>query len=188
MTLLLRATEVVGLPVVTIAGGEDIAEVKDVVYRVDEARLAGFTLNRRGFLAGPMKEALPWSAVAALGRDAVMVADEAALVPGKSPDARHVTGGRPRDVIGAEVLTDDGARLGEVLDVVLHVDDAADVVGYEIKSPDSDRSMFVPLPDTLAVSGEALLVPAVVRDFLSDDLAGFGGSVESFRSHLRSTT
>ncbi|HUF32303.1 MAG TPA: PRC-barrel domain-containing protein [Acidimicrobiales bacterium] len=186
MTLLLRATEVIGLPVVTIAGGDDIAEVKDVVYRVDQARLVGFTLNRRGFLAGPMNEALPWSAVAALGRDAVMVADETALA--KGPEARDITGGGTRDVIGAEVLTDDGDRLGEVLDVVLHVDDAAEVVGYEIESPDRDRSMFVPLPDTLAVSEEALLVPAAVRDFLSDDLAGFGGSVESFRAHLRSTS
>jgi uncharacterized protein YrrD len=188
MTLLMRATDAVGLPVVTVSSGEDVAEVKDVVYSVDDARLVGFTLNRRGFLAGPMREVLPWGSVAALGRDAVMVADEDALAPGKSPEGREVSGGGHRDVIGAEVLTDDGARLGEVRDVVLHVEDDAAVVGYEIEGSDSDRPLFVPLPDTLSVSGEALLVPAAVRDFLSDDLAGFGASVESFRAHLRSST
>jgi uncharacterized protein YrrD len=188
MTLLLRATETIGLPVVTVTSGEDVAEVKDVVYSVEEARLVGFTLNRRGFLAGPMREVLPWAAVHALGRHALMVRDENALAPGKSPEAKDVTGGGHRDVIGAEVLTDDGAKLGVVRDVVLHIDEGAEVVGYEIDPPDSDRTLFVPLPDTLSVSGEALLVPAVVRDFLSDDLAGFGASVESFRAHLRSTT
>lgn len=36
MTHLVRAGDLVGLPVVSIGSGEDIAEVRDVVYDADE--------------------------------------------------------------------------------------------------------------------------------------------------------
>jgi uncharacterized protein YrrD len=186
MTLLVRASEAIGLPVVTIDGGEDVAEIKDVVYRADRAELLGFTLNRRGFLAGPRREVLPWSSVVGFGRDAVMVADDDALATRKSEAGRAITDGGHRDVIAADVVTDDGSRLGKVVDVIVHVEDvSAEVVGYEIEGDERGRTLFVPLPDTLAVSEDALLVPATVRDFVCDDLAGFGASVEGFRAHLR---
>jgi hypothetical protein len=44
---------------------------------------------------------------------------------------------------------------------------------------------LIPLPDTISVSGEALMVPATAVDFVSDDLSGFGASVDAFRSRLR---
>ena len=74
----MRATEVMKRPVVTLAG-EDIAEIKDVVYAGDRGEISGFTLNGRGIFAGPLKQALPWSGVHGLGRDAVMVVDEDVL-------------------------------------------------------------------------------------------------------------
>ncbi len=192
-TLLLRATELIGHPVVTLDGGEDIAEVKDVVYGTAEAALLGFTLNRRGFWGRRMKQVLAWDRVAALGGHAVMIATAADLDDNDEVLAQEVKGARHRNVIGSEVITDGGERLGEVTDVVILVSDEPEVVGYEIGgsevlTPRAGGHVFIPLPETLAVSGEALMVPATVRDFVSDDLAGFGASVERFRDHLRSTT
>ena len=182
MTLLVRATEVIGRPVVTLAG-EDVAQVKDVVYGGDGGEVAGFTLNGRGLLAGPLKDALPWGGVLALGRDAVMVRDEDAF--DSRPTLLETGGGG--DVLGSRVLTDAGVDLGEVVDVVLEVSGGADVVGYEIDSTSAlgkdGRRLLVPLPDTLAASSEALVVPASVTEFVTDDLAGFGASVAAFRSH-----
>ncbi len=42
----------------------------------------------------------------------------------------------------------------------------------------------MPLPDTLSVSGEALILPESALDFIRDDLAGFGAAVEEFRARL----
>jgi uncharacterized protein YrrD len=191
-SLLLRATELIGHPVVTIDAGEAVAEVKDVVYGTAEAALLGFTLNRRGFLGGPMKQALAWARVAALGRHAVMIATAGDLDEQADALVEDFKAARRRNVINSEVITDSGERLGEVTDVVLLVDAEPEVVGYEIGgseilTPRSGGHVFIPLPETLSVSGEALLVPAAVRDFVSDDLAGFGASVERFRDHLRAS-
>jgi uncharacterized protein YrrD len=189
-SLLLRATELIGHPVVTIDAGEAVAEVKDVVYGTTEAALLGFTLNNRGFLGGPMKQVLAWARVAALGRHAVMIATAGDLDERDDVLVEDFKGARRRNVISSEVITDAGERLGEVTDVVLLVDAEPEVVGYEIGgseilTPRKGGHVFIPLPETLAVSGEALMVPAAVRDFVSDDLAGFGASVERFRDHLR---
>ncbi len=192
-SLMLRATELIGHPVVTIDGGEDVAEVKDVVYGTVEAALLGFTLNRRGFLGGPLKQVLAWERVVALGRHAVMIATAGDLSEGDEVLVQEVRDSRNRDVIGSEVITDAGQRLGEVTDVVVLVTDEPEVVGYEIGgsevlTPRSGGHVFIPLPETLAVSGEALMVPATVADFVCDDLAGFGAAVERFREHLKATS
>ncbi len=45
------------------------------------------------------------------------------------------------------------------------------------------RTLLIPLPDIVDVSGEHLIVPAGATEFVGDDLAGFGASVEAFRAH-----
>lgn len=190
MSLIMRAGEITGRPVVTVETGEDIAEVRDVVFSHDNGFLVGFTLNKRGWLSGPLKQVLPWSEVQGLGPDAVMVANREALQqPGEHADFGRGDGD---DVVGGRVITDSGNELGEVTDLVLDVDvDAEDarVVGYEIggasveQGPGSDRR-YIPLPETFAVSRSALIVPASVTNFIRDDLSGFGSAIDDFRSQL----
>ena len=74
-----RATDLLGQPVVTL-GGDDLAEIRDVVYDSERGSMLGFTLNKRGWFGGRLKERLPVDAVHAIGRDAVMVASDADLV------------------------------------------------------------------------------------------------------------
>ncbi len=190
--LLLRASDLIGRPVVTIDEGEDVAEVKDVVYGTADAAVLGFTLNRRGFLGGPMRQVLAWADVAAVGRHAVMIATAGAVT--ENDDLLHdVRTSRRRNVLGSDVISDAGQRLGKVTDVVVLVEERPEVVGYEIAGgdvlgPRGSGRVFVPVPDTLAVSGEALMVPAAVGDFVTDDLDGLGAAVQRFRQHLRTTS
>jgi len=69
MTLVMRASAMIGLPVVSINSGEDIAEIRDVVYDADAHRLIGFTLNKRGrgLFSGRMSDVLPAEGLAAIG-------------------------------------------------------------------------------------------------------------------------
>ncbi|HWC12943.1 MAG TPA: PRC-barrel domain-containing protein [Acidimicrobiales bacterium] len=186
--LLLRATEISGLPVVSIADGEAVADVKDVVYDPERGGLVGFTMNKRGFLKGPMKAVLPISSVVAIGRDAVMVADTDACEEKGSGPAAEVSAGGVGNVVGNEVLTDAGRRLGKVTDVVVAADSGA-VLGYELEGDEdlqghAGQRLFLPIPDTLAVSGQALMVPATAEPFIRDDLSGFGAAVDEFRAEL----
>ena len=188
MSLLMRAREVTGRPVVTLDAAEDIAEVKDVVFDYAGATLVGFTLNKRGFLGSPMKGVLPWSRVSALGPDALMIAGDSAIGDGDA--AMDGAAGGDRNVIGATVMTDGGESLGTVVDVILEIDTEAHVVGFEIDGPSVERdrraaTLLIPIDDTVAVSGRTLMVPAAARDFVQDDLAGFGSAVAEFRARLK---
>lgn len=188
----MRAREIGGRPVVTLDTAEAVAEVKDVVFDHARGALVGFTLNRRGFLGSPLREVLPLSRVAALGRDAVMIEGRAAM----GDDDPAMTSAREesrKDVIADAVLTDAGKELGRVVDVIVRVDDGdADVVGFEVRGPDVERdrdaaTLLIPVDDTLSVSGEILMVPAAAEGFVRDDLSGFGSAVEEFRARLRET-
>jgi uncharacterized protein YrrD len=188
MSTIAAATTFIGLPVVTLDGGDDVAEVKDVVYDADVARLIGFTLNKRGWFRGPMKQVLPWGQVAAVGRDAVMVRDMSALTERDDAPTDVAEPAANRNVIGNAVFTDDGVELGTVADLVVELDEEATVVGYQLDTkgtPTGHGMVLIPLPEQISVSGDALVVPKEVEAFIRDDLTGFGGAVESFRSQLK---
>jgi uncharacterized protein YrrD len=189
----MRTSEIAKRPVVTMAG-EDVAQIKDVVYSAGGGAVGGFTLNGRGLLAGPLKVALAWNAILALGTDAVMIGDASTLtdVDEMLSDTGAADSGQGGDILGSRVLTDDGVDLGKVIDVIIEVGPTrshhADVVGYEIEPSQAlghdVKKALIPLPDTIAASGENLMVPAAARDFISHDLAGFGASIAAFRQQL----
>ena len=187
----MRASEIGQRPVVTMAG-DDVAQVKDIVYAPDGGAVVGFTLAGRGRFAGPLKQALPWRSVVALGSGAVMIADEGVLEPTGEVLGSGPSRGPGGDIMGSRVLTDGGTDLGHVIDVIIEVDSTGgrecDVVGYEIEASASldqkGTHLLIPLPDTLAASREHLMVPESARNFVGQDLAGFGASVEAFRAQL----
>jgi uncharacterized protein YrrD len=184
--LLLRASELIGRPVVTL-GGELVAEIKDIIFEGTGGRIAGFTLRNPGLFSRSRKDSLPWDGVHGVGRDAVMVSDETVLLAATELAPRKQV--RKSDVLEDRVLTDNGRDLGRVVDVVLHSGTSLEVVGYEVEASEAlgtaGQRVLIPLPDTVAVSGENLIVPAAATEFVSEDLAGFGAAVDAFRARLR---
>lgn len=193
MTRLMRTSEIVKRPVVTM-DGEDVAQIKDIIYSAGGGKVGGFTLAGRGLFAGPLDVALSWSSVEGLGYDAVMIANPDVLAPVQGVLDRTASSRGPgRNVLGSQVLTDSGLDLGVVVDVIVEVSDQGagqcDVVGYEIESSEAlgnkGTNMLMPLPDTMAASGEHLIVPASAKNFVRQDLAGFGAAIEEFRTQLK---
>lgn len=183
---MMLASEIAKRPVVTLAG-EAVAQVKDIVFDGTAGRIAGFTLSGRGLLSGPLRHSLPWEGVHGLGPDAVMIKAET-VFESKADVLERGSGGRGGDVLGSRVLTDGGTDLGRISDVVIEVVDgtSAHVVGYEIASSDAlerqGRKVFIPLSETTAVSGEALVIPAAAAEFIADDLPGFAAAVQAYRA------
>jgi uncharacterized protein YrrD len=189
VSVLMRAREITGRPVVALSSADAVAEVKDVVISHPSASVVGFTLNKRGFLGSPMKEVLLWDRLGALGRDALMIEDPGRLTAQDAAIDEARAEGRDRDVIGATVMTDAGKALGTVVDVILEVGGDARIVGYEVHGPDVQRdkdaaTLLIPVGETIAVSGETLIVPAEVEGFVRDDLSGFGSAVADYRARL----
>ena len=80
MRLLMTASQIRGLPVVTVRGGEDVAEVRDVIYSPGTGRLVGVTLNKRGFLAGRQPRSAAGRVDPRHRSARVMVLDESSIV------------------------------------------------------------------------------------------------------------
>lgn len=179
---LVRASDVAGLPVVTIDGGEDAAEIKDVVYDASQHHLIGFTLNKRGWFRGSMRSTLSVDDVTGIGSDAVMVPGEDCLTEGGSGADGLSSPKADVDVMGNEVVSSSGSVLGKVVDVIIETGAAPQAVGYEVET--ADGSVFVPSSAQMGLSGENLIVPPEAEDFTRNDLAGFGASVESFRDMI----
>jgi sporulation protein YlmC with PRC-barrel domain len=70
MTLLVRARDLIGRPVVTL-DGDDVGQIRDIVYAESTGSVVGFTLAGRTMLSGPMRETLPWKHIHSVGRHAV---------------------------------------------------------------------------------------------------------------------
>ncbi|MEU3829357.1 PRC-barrel domain containing protein [Streptomyces sp. SID486] len=183
MITLMLASDLTGREVVTL-GGDAVARIKDTVFDAGAGRITGFTLSGRGLLAGPLKRSLPFSAVHALGPAAVMIPGRAVLEERGAVLGSDAAGRGP--VIGAPVVTDQGTEIGTVRDVVVEAGTSGDVVGFEIAAEDHFHSgrgkVFIPRGQTLAVSGEAVVVPAQARHFVAEELPSFGAQVEAFRA------
>ncbi|MEU0034801.1 PRC-barrel domain-containing protein [Streptomyces sp. NPDC006333] len=186
MSELTAARSLGGRPVVTL-GGDVVAQIKDTVFDGPAGRVTGFTLSGRGLLAGPLKLSLPWSAVHSVGHDAVMIRGREVLAEPATVVARgEAAHGR---VVGAKVLTDAGTEVGTVLDLVVEAGTSGRVVGFRIAARETPKSgsrrrrkVFVPRGETLAVSGQALVIPADATRFVADDLAGFAAQVDAFHA------
>ncbi len=179
---LIRARDVMGLPVVSIASGEDVAEVRDVVYDGEAHRLVGFTLNKRGMFAGRLKAVLATESVTAIGPDAVMIDAESSIDDSGDRPAGLDDLGAARPVIGDRVLSADGNDLGEVVAVILSTGEEPCAVGYEVQPSNRADTSFVPISAQMALSGENLVLPAEATAFVRNDLAGFGAAIASYRS------
>jgi uncharacterized protein YrrD len=166
-----RAAEIIGLPVVTLDKATAIGEVRDVLFDPGRARVIGFTLRGRGLLSSPLLGILPAEWVQAMGRDAIMVKSETSVIRDREGMASAL--GEQQEVIGKEVVTETGASLGEVSDVVLEVErNTATVVGYEIDHSGGQR-LIVPVDGGVPISGDALVVPADADQRAATGLAGF---------------
>ncbi|MGB3734990.1 MAG: PRC-barrel domain-containing protein [Ilumatobacter sp.] len=179
---LIRASEVGGLPVVTIDGGEDAAQIKDVVYDASQHHLIGFTLNKRGWFRGAMKSTLAASDVIGIGQHAVMVPGEDCLTEKGGASGAPAASGSGVDVMGNEVVSSSGAVLGKVIDVIIETGASPNAVGYEVET--DDGSVFIPSSAQMGLSAENLIVPAEAEEFTRNDLVGFGNSVGSFREMI----
>ena len=180
MTRLVRATELMGLPIVTLDTAAAIGEVRDVLFDPARSRVVALTVRGRGLLSPPLLGLLPTGSVSSIGRDAVMVATAESLV--RQRDGMSSAVDEQIEVLGKEVVTDGGGMLGNVIDVVLEVDRGeAAVVGAEIERAGESR-VIVPLPSGVPVSSEALIVPVAAEPLAANGLGGFREVLARWRS------
>jgi len=176
--LLIPGRDLDGYPVVDVNTGEDVAEIRDVVFDPASGLLTGFTLNKRGSWSGRLRAVLPIEGVSAVGSGAVMISDPDALVAGEE-EAQDINAASDADaeVVDDLVVTESGQTLGTVRDVVIMGGASPRVVGFEIVTG-ADRTQYVPKSPHGGVSASALIVPDDYEARVGDDLAGLADQLD----------
>jgi uncharacterized protein YrrD len=176
VTALLRGRDVSGMPVVDISTGEDIAEVRDVIFEPERGVIAGFTLGRRGFFGRRMRQLLAVESIYSVGSHAVTVDSAQAITePGDAPTSVTQVD-RKADVTANSVLTESGRELGTVRDVVIAGGRRPRVVGFQIGGGAAGDG-FVPIDTSGAVSASTLVVPDSFENRIRTDLLGLAGEI-----------
>ncbi len=175
---LIRGRDLVGGPVVDLNTGEDLAEIRDVVFDPASGLLTGFTLNKRGSWSGRLRAVLPIDRLSAVGTGAVMISDADALVAGDDgPQDIKAAAEADAEVVDDLVVTESGQTLGIVRDVIITGGASPRVVAFEMDAGE-DRIQFIPKSPHGGVSASALIVPDDYETRVGDDLAGLADQLD----------
>jgi uncharacterized protein YrrD len=178
---LMRGRDLVGRVVVDVDTGEDLAEVRDVVFDPAQGRLVGFTLSGNDVFGAR----LSIDRVTCLGTDAIMIAG-AEPSDDTDPGVGRVAAASAADenVVGDLVVTESGRELGRVRDVIVRGGSDPRVVAVEISGGDVGAAL-VPLSRHLGVSASALVVPDEFEDKVRSDLTGLAVQLDELEGGAR---
>lgn len=115
--MLIRASSVVGLKVVSLDKGETIDEVKDVIYDANAQKVIAFLINEGGWSASA--QLIPFAQVINIGDDALTIKNKAAVK--NASEIKGLTAGISASNVNLQkmnVLTKSGSNLGKVSDVI----------------------------------------------------------------------
>lgn len=178
---LVRAAELTGMPVVTLDEGRIVGEVRDFLFDPRRWRFLGFTLRGRGLISAPLLGVLPAVGIWGLGRDALTIGSEDALLR-DAVDIKSALG-EHEDAVGHEVVTDTGTPLGRIVDIIIETDSRSiTIVGYAFARKDGHQLLVPLLPEAGPDWGEALVVPTKVTGLAAEGLNGFRAALERSRA------
>jgi sporulation protein YlmC with PRC-barrel domain len=124
---MIRATELAGRAVIDIDAAEKLGTIDKIILDPEGRRVAGFVVARGSRFPGNKEETIiPAAAIRAIGPDAVTVRQTAVV---GSDTGRLETLPRGSDLIGRNVVSEDGRFLGKVNDVLIDRESGR-IIGY----------------------------------------------------------
>jgi len=144
-----RTVEIIGLPIVSIADGMEIGNVKNLIVNADDRTINFIVVDVGMHLLGA--KVIQSDKILGIGEYALTVQDESAVsIISKVPAAielleKNIT------VKGSKMLTEKGKMAGEVMEICVDEDDGCRIKGIEYK-PFDDQSAVVFLPDECVIT------------------------------------
>jgi uncharacterized protein YrrD len=166
-----RARDVIGLPILCVQSGKQVGTAKDLLLS-GEWHIEALLLETKHWFSAP--HCILWENVIALGEDAITIENEESIC--RLDDNRNYTSllNGDRKVKGLPVMTVNGQQLGIVDDVYLDHELGKNVIGYELTegfiSDLKDGRKWLPLPETVTVGEDAIIVPVHCNESLEEIL------------------
>jgi uncharacterized protein YrrD len=172
---MIKASEIVGRPVIVREGGREAGRIKDVVVDQLGKRVLGFVISE-GFLHST--KVAPWEGLLAIGPDSVILGAAGSVVSaGDVPDIKAVLDGGT-SIRGLRLQTTGGKDLGKVEDFQFN-EQTGEVEGYELSGGLLSDTMggrtFLPTPLSIELGKDVALVAPEVEGTIRQQSGGIRG-------------
>lgn len=155
-----KVKDVIGLPVIELKHGKQIAEAKD--FFVDnEWIVQGMLLEEKHWFSSP--QYIAWDDIVSVGEDAITISDEHAVQSLGDCKEMHFLMCGPSKIAGLPIMTVNGKQLGTIEDVYFAEESGKRIIGYEITngfiSDLQEGRKWLRVPEKVTMGEDAIIVP-----------------------------
>jgi uncharacterized protein YrrD len=189
--MLIKASDVIGLKVLTITQGENIQDVNDIVYDPKENRVLALLVDNKGWFKDA--KVILFEDINSIGKDNVMVEDASVLQSAGDVEENIAEIARSNNYLaGTKIVTVDGNELGSVTDIYFdsntgEVDEFVVSQGV-VKDVQSGRKR-VKISDIITVGKDATIVRSYTEDMFDAQAeeGGVQGAVNQVKDKAQNT-
>lgn len=188
--MLVRATHVIGLKILTLEDGKKIGTVHDIIYDPQDNAIKAFVVENGGLFSSP--KVILTKNILSIGRDALMIPNDQVIEnASKSEDKVADIAKEDTYLTKTKIVTEDGTVLGSVDDVYFD-DKTGRVEELEVseggfKTLQSGRKR-VKIHDVVTIGKDATIVKAYTTQELEEQSKGQGiqGALNTARANVTS--
>jgi uncharacterized protein YrrD len=173
-----KGKSVIGKPILSLADGSRLQEVKDVILGAGNDTVVGLLADEGGFLASSL--VVPIDEVSAFGRDAVVVARrESVIAANQAPEIGSIVA-RHQSLLGTRVFTETGDDQGKLNDVYFD-ESTGRILGFELSggavSDATKGTRYIPVDELVRVGSDVAYVHPETVDLLDQQRGGISGAL-----------
>jgi uncharacterized protein YrrD/pyrimidine deaminase RibD-like protein len=183
-----KGKDIIGKPIITYDSGKKIDNIIDLIFDQNENRLLGFLVEEGGLFS--RGKVLPLHLVKAIGVDAIIIPDRAAIAPARNYANMHDVLENKHVLNGTRIMTTDGRNLGKLIDFYFD-ETTGKIEGYETSGglfadAYSGRS-FIPAPKTLKIGRDVAFVPVETVELMEEQVGGLKAVMQTAGNRLQET-
>lgn len=157
---MLKAQDIMGLPVMEVETGKQLGVVEDLLLDKKD-QLSGVLIEAKHWFSTPRY--VPWEEIIAFGEDAVTVTSVDALLMWREDNRLHPLRTGEDQWFDIPVMTMNGKQLGRIQDVYFDGKVDKQIVGYELTDGFVTDLMegrkWLPIDDKVKKGTDAIFVP-----------------------------
>jgi len=182
---MVKGRELIGLPVITLDKGEQIANIQDVIFDPRNSKVLALVTEEKGWFKGA--RIIPFKNIYKIGEDAVTVETSDAELNANDLAEIEKFSDEEINVIGTTIITESGNNLGVIEDIIIDIESGY-IEGYEISGGVIkdliDGRVVIPLPDSITIGKDAVIVP----DWVENKIKQQGRGLKAAFSELKADT
>lgn len=165
VNLMKNSNQILGLPIISIADGQQIGSVKSLVINPDKGSIDFLTIEHDDWQVSV--KAIPFKKVVGIGEYAVTVDNENAIIDlNEIPIANQLVNKKIK-INGTKVMTRKGELIGEVTEYYVD-EDNGNILGAMLKLPNSE--VVLSSPAVLTYGKDIIIVKEDVQVYFLDSI------------------